>query len=103
MSRRGAARTVSLRSLLMVVLGGAVALLMPSLVVAAIDAPSTLVLAAIATAVAAVLASRCRLVAFVIPLQVTRPRDADHVITVLGGQATDPVHHPLRPRAPGLA
>lgn len=101
MSRRDA-RATTLRPLLMLVLGGAVALVVPSLAATATDPPSTVVLAVVATALAAVMISRCGLVTFVIPLQVTRSRDADRMTWILGGQATDPVHHPLRPRAPGV-
>jgi len=86
----------------MLMAGGAVALLMPSLFATTVDAPSAAVLAALAVAAVAALA-RDRLV--VIPVTsglAPQPGSAAEVPSFLAGRVTDPVHHPLRPRAPGL-
>ena len=101
MGRSLGAVTALLRVALAVMVGGALALLVPSLVTTTVGAPSTVVLAAIAVAVTAVIALGH-------PVVVTRA----HAFRHPGGEGTpcflaervvDPMHHPLRPRAPGPA
>jgi hypothetical protein len=91
------------RLALVTTVGCAIAVLVPSLLATAGDAPSAVVLAAVAMAVAAT-AVRNSLVASsagtVLP---PPPCGESDVPVLLGGLVTDPVHHPLRPRAPGLA
>lgn len=80
---------------------GALALVMPELLMA-LDAPSAVVLAAVVIAAAAAV-TLCRLVA---TLATGAPRPPSPAVAAatsyLAGRVTDPVHHPLRPRAPGL-
>lgn len=102
MSRIVAARAGSLHAALMILLGG-VALLLPSLSVTATSTPTSLVLIAVAMAVAALMAAPGGLGFFARVLPMPRPHDSEHHTVLAGGPATDPVHHPLRPRAPGLA
>lgn len=85
----------------MLLLGGA-ALVLPSLVTTVTDTPSSVVLVAVAVAVATVLAAPSGLGFFAPVLPMPRPQDSAHHTVLAGGPATDPVHHPLRPRAPGL-
>ena len=90
-----------LRLALAIVVGGAVALLMPSLLVASANPPSAVLLAALAIAVAAVVILNGH-VATLVPRAVTSRRgNTDVVPSRLTGGVTDPRHHPLRPRAPG--
>ena len=83
-------------------LGAALVLLLPSLVAA--DTPAAVGLAVVAMALVAiarfgasvgVLSARTSTVAYATRRQAPPP--------LLPGRATDPVHHPLRPRAPGTA
>jgi len=102
MSRSVCAATARLRLVLAVAVGGAVALLMPSVLTTTLEAPSAMVLAALAAAVAAVVVLStwgATSVPWALALQ---PRTADEVPSVIAGRVTDPLHHPLRPRAPGL-
>jgi hypothetical protein len=81
-------------------IAGAVGLVLPS-IAAAVESPSALVVASLAMAVAAMVhvgSGRQLALAFV-PVRV-HP-SSDEVAVVRPGQATDPVHHPIRPRAPG--
>jgi len=83
-------------------LAAVLALLAPSLV-SAVDSPASVGLAMVALVLAAlvrpgdhgaVLASRT------VPTRFPATREASPVLTA---RVTDPVHHPLRPRAPGPA
>jgi hypothetical protein len=103
MSRMGGAVTARLRLALAIVVGSAVALLMPSLFATTVDAPSAALLAVLAVALTAAL-GRNRLVAVPVTSALApQPGTADEAPSFLAGRVTDPVHHPLRPRAPGLA
>lgn len=103
MSRRVGAATARLRPALVLMVGGAVALLIPSLFAAAADTPSAVVLAAVAVAAAAVVRLNTQVVAPVASALAPQLRRADDVPGFLAGRVTDPLRHPLRPRAPGLA
>jgi hypothetical protein len=95
--------TARLRLALVVMVGSAVALLMPSLFATTMDAPSAAVLAALAVAVAAALGGN-RLVAIPVTSALApQPGTVDEAPSFLAVRVTDPVHHPLRPRAPGPA
>lgn len=103
MSRVSGAGTARLRLALALMVGGAVALLMPSLFSATVDAPSAVVLTAVALAMAAV-GLNGRRVSTLVSGELALPlHPADEAVSFLAGGVTDPVHHPLRPRAPGLA
>jgi hypothetical protein len=81
--------------------GGTLVLLMPSLAVTA-DVPSAAVLVALVVATAAMVVLG-RHVAVTLPgVLALRPPTVDEPPQVLAGRVTDPLHHPLRPRAPGL-
>jgi hypothetical protein len=84
-------------------MSGPTALLMPSLS-ATTDAPSAVVLAAVAVAAVAALVGRNAVVATSVPRAVGSPsRTTDDAPSFLAARVTDPLHHPRRPRAPGLA
>ena len=88
------------RAALALMAGAVVACLVPSLLTTAAD-PSGTVAVALALGIAAVvrLGSRHAVIAFA-----TEPAtvSSDDVrAPTLSGRITDPVHHPLRPRAPG--
>lgn len=82
--------------------GALIALLVPALLVPALDSPSAVVLAAVAVAVAAVLVIQSYVATSAACLPAPRAADADRVPSLLAGRVTDPLRHPLRPRAPGL-
>jgi hypothetical protein len=54
-------------------------------------------------AVAAVTRLDSRLATLVARAQGRHPSTGDEVLFLLACRVTDPLHHPLRPRAPGLA
>lgn len=100
MSRTVATGT-RVRLALVLMLGCAIAGLM-SLVPAG-ESPSAAVLAAAAMALVSSTSIR-RLVAASAVVSSAPPLSTPTGVPVsLDGQVTDPVHHPLRPRAPGLA
>lgn len=103
MSRMVGTATARLRLPLDVVLGGLVALLLPSMFAMTVDASSAGVLAAVAMAAVAVLVGRISLVA-TSPSRAPAPqcRATEEASSFLAARVTDPLHHPLRPRAPGL-
>ena len=91
------------RSLLAGVVGAALVCLLPTLLASAVDAPAALTLAVVVLVLAGVarLGSRVGvLAARVVPATHGTGRQAP---LVLAGRVTDPAHHPLRPRAPGMA
>ena len=82
-------------------LGAVLAVLLPSLV--ATDTPAMVGLAVVAMALTAIVrfgASFGAVSAGTLSAASTTAREAP---PLLPGRATDPVHHPLRPRAPGTA
>lgn len=89
-------------ALLSGVLGFGLAAVLPTLSTAAADAPSAGV-AVLTLALAALLALATRQVLLAAGLRPIAPIAAPGPPPLLTGRATDPVHHPLRPRAPGLA
>jgi len=97
----GAARA-RLRLALALVAGGALTLLMPSLLASTVDGPSAAVRVAVALAVAAVAVLLSHVATPVPATLAPRSHAADEVAAMLTGRVTDPLHHPLRPRAPGL-
>ena len=94
--------TARLRLALAVTVGGAVALLMPSVLATTVDAPAAVVLTALAVAVAAVVALSSHCATSVPRVLALQGGPVYEVPSVLAGRVTDPLHHPLRPRAPGL-
>jgi protein-S-isoprenylcysteine O-methyltransferase Ste14 len=88
---------------LAVSVGGVVAVVLPSLLATSAD-PSSTAVAVLAVALAAVLGlESCWIVAVAARSDTAAPPAGDGPPPVLAGRATDCVHHPLRPRAPGLA
>src|SRR5215213_863828 len=103
-SRRRRDETGALLRLVPVVMvGGAVALLLPSLLAATVDGPSAVVLAAVAMAVVAVIRLNSYATTVLARASTPRPPTRDEALVLLAGRVTDPLHHPLRPRAPGRA
>ena len=102
MSRMIGAASARIRLALALVVGTAVAAMVPSLALT-IDAPSAAVLVAVALAVAAVCALGNHIATSVPGALPPRARTSDEPPATLAGRVTDPLHHPLRPRAPGLA
>lgn len=81
--------------------GATLVLLLPSLLITAPDAAGPVALAVLALAFATLVQFELRCVARASP--VALPSVRGEPAPVLAGRVTDPVHHPLRPRAPGLA
>lgn len=102
MSRMVGAVTPRLRFALAIMVGGTAALLMPSLFATTVDAPSAVVLAALVMALAAAVCVNSHVATLAATALAPVPRTADEVPSFLAGRVTDPIHHPLRPRAPGL-
>ena len=104
MSRMVDATTARLRLALAVLVSGSVAFVLPPSLAATTGAPSGVVLATMALVAVAALMSLYSLVASAQPQKLTLQPDATAVLPpFLAGRVTDPLHHPLRPRAPGLA
>ena len=82
--------------------GGAISLLTPSLLATTVDGPSAVVLVALALTATAVAVLLSHVATPVAGTLAPHARAADEVAPVLTGRVTDPLHHPLRPRAPGL-
>ena len=82
--------------------GAVVALLMASVLATPVDASSAVVLAALAIAVAAVVVLSSHGAVSVPTAFALQPGTADESPNFLAARVTDPQHHPLRPRAPGL-
>lgn len=93
--------TPHLRFALALLVGGTAALLVSSLMGTSVDA-SVAILAALVVTLAASLGVGHVATAMVVGLT-PPPRSADGSLVVLAGRVTDPVHHPIRPRAPGMA
>ena len=90
------------RSVLTLLLVGVATVLAASVVAPVAPAESVLLVAALGAAATALLDSR-RLVVLPLVRAVMLPaRWAGEVLVHLAGRSTDVVHHPQRPRAPGL-
>ena len=83
--------------------GGAVSLLLPVLVAPTADASASMVLVALAMACAAAALLNSHVATSVARVSAPSLRSADGAPMLLAGRVTDPVHHPIRPRAPGMA
>ena len=102
MSRMVGAATARVRLALALVVGGVIALLMPSLLATTMETPSVVLMVAVTIALAAA-AGLNSLIATSMPIALApQPRTADEAPSFLAARVTDPLHHPLRPRAPGL-
>ncbi|HET7193964.1 MAG TPA: hypothetical protein VFI99_03135 [Nocardioides sp.] len=100
MSRMSAA-AAGFRLAVALLVGAALASLMPSLG-ATVDSSSAAVLLGLVVATAAMVVFG-RSVAMTPPGVVAlRSPTVDEAPQVLAGRVTDPLHHPIRPRAPGL-
>lgn len=103
MRTTGAETSRRLAALPVAGLGAVLALLLPSLMLGATHPTWAMVTAgAVAVAVAALSASRWGTLR-ALPLPVQRRREHHDGPTACDGTALDPVHHPVRPRAPGPA
>jgi hypothetical protein len=100
MSRMVGTTTARLWLALAFVLGGPAALVLATTV----ETSSAPLLAAVAVAALTAMVGPHRLVATAVPRAVA-PRSGapDEPASFLASRVTDPLHHPLRPRAPGLA
>ena len=105
MSRKVGAAASGVRLLFSLVVGGAMAQLMPSVLAGTVDAQSvSVLLAAVAFAAAAVVVLRSHAASSVPRALAVHPgTTADEAPSFRAGRVTDPLHCPLRPRAPGLA
>jgi len=101
MSRMPDAET-RLRFALAIMVGGVVALLAPSLLATTMDA-TAVVLAALMVALASAADLNNHVATFATRTLASPPRAANDVPVYLAGRVTDTVHHPIRPRAPGMA
>ena len=102
MSRALEDLTGSVRVTLAVVVGAVLAAVMPVMLTSAADASGTAV-AVLALAVTVLFAVRMRPVSVRTRCEAAPRPAADSAPPVLTGRVTDPLHHPLRPRAPGPA
>jgi hypothetical protein len=102
MSRMPDAVTPRLRLALAITLGGLVALLTPSLLATTVDAPAV-VLAVLMVALAVAAGYNNHVATFATLALASPPPASNDVPVYLAGRVTDPVHHPIRPRAPGTA
>lgn len=103
MSRALDDATARIRVLLTLMVGAVLAIVLPALLTTAADAPSTAA-TVLTLALAALLV--LGMVFWVSPAGCSRASvrlGGDRPPPVLSGRVTDRVHHPLRPRAPGLA
>jgi hypothetical protein len=100
MSRMSAA-AAGLRLAGALVVGATLAALMPSLG-QTVDASSAAVLLGLMVAMAAVVVFGRHAVMTLPGVLAPQSPTADEAPQVLAGRVTDPLHHPLRPRAPGL-
>ena len=82
-------------------LAAALVLLLPSLVAA--DTPAAVGLAVVALALVAIVRIAASFGALAARTSTAAYATRRVAPPLLPGQATDPVHHPLRPRAPGTA
>lgn len=82
--------------------GVLVALLLPALLVSTLEPSSSVVLVALAVGLAALLVIRSYGGMSAARQTAPRAATADQALPVLSGRVTDPLRHPLRPRAPGL-
>ena len=94
--------TGRVREALTVVVGAMLAAVLPVLLTSAADASGPAV-AVLAVAVAVLFAVGMRWVSLRTRCATAPPPAADGAEPVLPGRVTDPLHHPLRPRAPGPA
>jgi hypothetical protein len=81
----------------------ATALSAPSLFAGGASAPAVVGLAALAFVLAAAVTARSRPVVLVVSADESLRAAGDEAPPVVAGRATDPLHYPLRPRAPGRA
>jgi len=102
MSQQVGAEAGRLRCALIVMVSGAIALLLPSLSAASADAPSAVMLTAVAALVAAVVGHERHLTTSVSSPLAGPVGSTDEQPLFLAARVTDPARHPLRPRAPGL-
>ena len=89
------------RAALATVVVAVVALVLPAPITAGPDGSITLALTALALVLVAVAAMGPGLGALVAGSVIPLPVAAGETPPTLTGRATDPIHHPLRPRAPG--
>ena len=79
------------------------AFVLPLVLFTAVDATTPTSVALVALVLATLVGFADRGAQFAGRLLVARFHTADLAPPVLAGRVTDPVHHPLRPRAPGTA
>lgn len=102
MTRTASELLARVRSVLTLLLVGVASALAASALAPLTSAESVLVIAALGTAATALLGSRHLLVLPPVRVLMRPARWAGEVLVHLTGRSTDVVHHPQRPRAPGL-
>ena len=85
------------------VLGLALVIVMPSLVITASDTANSITLGVLLLAMAALVRLGTRSVPLAPRARSASAATSGQAPPVLGDRVTDPVHHPLRPRAPEQA
>jgi hypothetical protein len=103
MGRASDDATARSRVLLASAVAAGLAILAPSFLLTAVDAPSTVSLAVVTLVLAALVRFGDHGAVLAARTVITGPPTALETAPVLTGRITDPVHHPLRPRAPGSA
>ena len=97
-----ALENASERTSVAAMLGALLALFMPSLLTTASGPAGSVTLAVVTLALAALVRFGVRCVALAADTGTAVPSTDDDTAPALSTRVTDPVHHPLRPRAPGL-
>ena len=100
---RTAAERARVRLALVLVVSCALAVLVPSLAMTAGESSSAVMLAAVTLAFASGMSLASYVVSLARVALASPPCVAPKAPPLLSGRVTDTVHHPLRPRAPGLA
>ncbi len=102
MSRKFDAASARLRLVLVIAAGALIAQLLPMVLATSADSSSAVALMALGLALTTVMVLS-HPGAAAVPFTLTLRAVASSVVPpILAGRATDPLHHPLRPRAPGL-
>ncbi len=95
--------TVRLRAVVTALVGAALTVVMPSLLSTGAESPGAVTLAVVTLAFTALARRGGGALPLVVHVRACLPQTGDDAPPVLAARVTDPVHHPLRPRAPGLA
>jgi hypothetical protein len=95
--------TLRVRATSLVLVGALVAMVLPSLLMTTTQASGSVAAVVMALTLAACVRLSMRGWAFAASTHASACPTGDDVAPIVTARVTDPVHHPLRPRAPGTA